>query len=226
MAGMEENTVSAKGQMRNTDTLRYYGDPAAKKRVLIVGNSITRHGPLTSIGWERDWGMAASSEEKDYVHLLMQKWTARGEDYFLCVKQASCWEVMLNEGAVDLSVFDEAREFSPDVVIFRLAENIGGSIDGAYFHEKLLEMLDYVNPRGQSVIMTTPFWQNKTVERVILSVARERDYAVADLVPLGERDDMKAYGLFEHSGVCAHPGDKGMAAIADIIDGAYKALVK
>ena len=39
-------------------------------RVLFLGNSITLHGSLPKIGWTNSWGMAASTKEKDYVHLV------------------------------------------------------------------------------------------------------------------------------------------------------------
>ena len=42
-------------------------------RILFLGNSITLHGPY--INWNEDahWGMAASEESKDYVHLTPSK---------------------------------------------------------------------------------------------------------------------------------------------------------
>ncbi|MDF2181955.1 SGNH/GDSL hydrolase family protein [Neptuniibacter sp. CAU 1671] len=42
-------------------------------RVLFIGNSITRHGVKENIGWHHVSGMAASEENKDYVHILASK---------------------------------------------------------------------------------------------------------------------------------------------------------
>ena len=65
----QKNIVPAKNQVKKA--YRTFGAPLSKggTRVMYVGNSITRHGPKPSIGWTNDCGMAASSIDKDYVHV-------------------------------------------------------------------------------------------------------------------------------------------------------------
>jgi hypothetical protein len=46
--------------------------PPQPIRVLVLGNSITQHGPSDAVGWTGDWGMAATSIEKDFVHVLQK----------------------------------------------------------------------------------------------------------------------------------------------------------
>ena len=46
-------------------------------------------------------------------------------------------------------------------------------------------------------------------------VAAERGYPFVYLGDLGESDEMKAIGRFEHIGVANHPSDRGMEAIAE-----------
>ena len=66
-----KNTVSSKGQVKEYDIVRpVFRD--GKINVLFLGNSITRHAPAEDIGWPYDWGMSASKEENDYVHVAVK----------------------------------------------------------------------------------------------------------------------------------------------------------
>lgn len=42
-------------------------------KILVIGNSLSLHAIAKDIGWNYFSGMAATSIEKDYVHLLFKK---------------------------------------------------------------------------------------------------------------------------------------------------------
>ena len=222
MIDIKNNTVDANNQMVNASSiLSYMGDPTAKLKILVVGNSITRHGPKAEIGWERDWGMAASAPEKDYVHLLYAKLCAAGLKPYMMIRQASGWEIGFLDDDV-LDKFTEERAFDADIVIYRLGENVKKDLKPA-FREKLEAFIEHICPRGK-VIFTTNFWKNEIVDNGIRDLAQKRGERCVDIRCEGE--EQTAIGLFEHKGVAMHPGDKGMEMIAERVAQAVLAEVK
>ncbi len=207
---IKKNTVSAVNQMKNSSLVYHLGNPNAKTKILVVGNSITRHGPNQSIGWERDWGMAASAPEKDYIHRLFAMLTESGRDVLMRVSQRSSWERNFVKEDV-LSDYDADKEFGADFVVFRLGENVLEA-DAPKFQSALEKFVSHISPDG-TVIYTTCFWGNPIVDDAIRSVASQRDEVCIDGCFSADQNNM-ALGQFEHSGVAIHPSDKGMEEIA------------
>ena len=214
-ASIEENTVCVEGQVNLNETAFYLGVGDAKVKAVILGNSITRHGVCPEIGWYGLYGMAASCEEKDYVHRLADKVGKNDGSCCFFVNQIAEWERSFD--TYDLRKLQAVHEFSADILIFRCGENIVGLQDTENFRTHLCELLDYLAPNGAFVVLTTCFWKNEKVDACLRDGARARRYGLVELGDLGDDESMKAKGLFEHSGVAAHPGDKGMEYIAERI---------
>lgn len=204
------NTVPAENQMINAQDVSFLGRKEASLKILIVGNSITRHGPKAEIGWYYDWGMAASAPENDYVHRLYAMLTAQGRDVCMYVRQAAYWERNFKDPAC-LSAFEAERAFSADVVIFRLGENVAEA-DVPFFAPAIRDFVRFLCPDEGRLIFTTCFWKHPGRDDAIRSVAESLHFPCADIACTEER--MMAIGQFEHKGVAGHPSDFGMEMIA------------
>lgn len=215
---IKDNTVSAVGQMVNSSELSFLGNEKAKTRILVVGNSITRHGPLAEIGWNNDWGMAASAPEKDYVHCLYTKLKENGQDVYMRIRQCAFWEVNFLKDDI-LSYYMEERAFHADIVVFRLGENVPEK-DKPYFKDALGKFITHICPKGK-VVFTTCFWKNEIIDEAIEDVAKARGEICLDGF-LSKDESNMSLGKFEHAGVAGHPSDKGMEAIAELIFNALK----
>ena len=215
---MKKNTVDSSNQLKKSEYV-YLENPEGKGlRVMFAGNSITLHGVKEDIGWMNRWGMAASALEKDYVHILMNKISQKYEDATFCICQVAQWEREYKNGETVYDCFRAARDFSADVIIARFVENCKlDDFDPESFKREYSKFLNYLNASGKAkIILTGGFWKHPADE-IISEIAKDRGYPYVELGDLGERDDMRATGLFEHAGVAAHPGDKGMANIAERI---------
>ena len=218
---IHENTVSAEKQMINSNEVSFLGDPKAPVRVLILGNSITRHGPKADIGWHGDWGMAASAKEKDYVHRFYAMLKASGRDVFIRIRQSAYWERHFWE-ADCLSRFADDREFGADIVIYRLGDNVTEE-NAAGYEEAVKQFMDYLGAKPGSTIFSTCWWDRPDLDEPIRRIAKARGDVCAETV-CTDPATMKAYGKFEHGGVSAHPGDLGMEMIAQKLFVAFVSL--
>lgn len=219
MAQIDKNTVSAENQHKRKSSVFYENENGTGKRILFAGNSITLHGYKPEIGWYGvNYGMAASSKENDYVHIVMNEVRKSEPDAACCICQVSGWERQYKNGSDILPDYEKAHEFKADIIIMRLIENCSGeNFEDELFANEYKNLIDYFNCDGKAeVILTTGFWKHKG-DSVIADIGKERGYKTVYLGNLGEDDNMKAIGRFEHNGVANHPGDKGMKKIASMI---------
>lgn len=210
------NDVPAVGQLKGNDCISFETTENADIKLLFLGNSITRHGKAENLGWCGDWGMAASSKENDYVHKLTSKFCQKGVKVSVCIANLSDWERTRNMDLL-FTKYLSALRFNADYVIVRLGEN--ACLD-KYLSEFELcygELTDLFSRNGAKIVLTDLFWEYEPFDNFVEELAKARGYAFAEIHDLGNDDAMKAIGKFSHNGVAVHPGDKGMAEIAERI---------
>jgi len=224
---MEKNTVDSKNQLNNSKFVRFKNPEGKGVRIMFVGNSITLHGIAPAIGWNLECGMAASSQENDYVHIIMDKVNHLKADSAFCICQVAEWEREYKNGTQKHGLFENACDFNADIIIARFIENCpANNFESEKFKTELDALLSYLNKSGKAkIIITTGFWRHPG-DSAIIEYATEKNLPLIELGDLGEMDEMKAIGLFEHSGVANHPGDLGMKHIAERIFDEIKRLIK
>lgn len=197
--------------------------PHAFRKILFLGNSITRHGPKQDIGWSGNWGMAASSKDKDYVHLVTRGLTGEGGPApDTLVKNIAAFE--RGYGTYDAAAqLSDAAAFDADLIILAIGENVAAPTDAASKAQlsqavvKLLRAL--AANRTPAILVRSCFWANPAKDEALKTACLEVGGTFVDIGALGkdETNRARAERSFEHEGVGAHPGDKGMRAIADAI---------
>ncbi len=207
--------VDPRKQLKPSECVTYENLEGSGLRVMFVGNSITLHGIAHEIGWHDFWGMAASAKEKDYVHLCISHLNKTHRDAAYCICQAANWERDYRVTDFAFDRYENARDFEADVIVVKLCANSPAKdFEPEKFAENFPRLMDYLNKTGKAKFVICTEFYNHPAEPVLRQYAESNSYPVCHLSDLSEKPEMMALGLFEHEGVAHHPGDLGMATIA------------
>lgn len=220
MTDLQKNIVPSKNQ----NAKDYYTyDEGDGIRVLYVGNSVTKHAPSEKLGWLNDCGMAASSVEKDYVHLVQAKIKEIHPNAAFSILQVANYEREFYTREPE-NYYTAARDFKPDLIIMfyganvskehRENENPPKTFGKAY--EDLRNFL--VDGRDVFVMHAQGFFIRTSLDAEKEQVAKKYQEAFVNLEQMRQ--------LSETHGQFNHPNDYGMQVIADSFWAAIKDYVE
>ena len=201
---------------------------AQPQKILFVGNSITSHGPKADIDWHGNWGMAATSPDKDYVHLVTKALASKqGATPTIMVKNVADFE--RNHVGYDIAgKFADATAFKADLIILCIGENVPALKTPeaqAKYQERVTELLKTLKSSPKAtVIVRSSFWANAAKDSAMRQACEAVGGTFVDISALAkdERNYARSERPYKHAGVANHPGDRGMAAIAEEIVKAVK----
>ncbi len=214
----------------STCTVGVCSEPTAPtyRKILFLGNSITLHGPSKAVDWSGNWGMAASAAEKDFVHLVTDSLSApKGLAPKIMVENIATFERQYATHDVN-AMLKKYKEFGADLVIVAIGENVPPlKTDEAatQFGNNLTKLLlGLRKDNDPTIVVRSCFWANEAKDKVLKQVCEDVDGIFVDIGQLSEDESNYARSEreYSHAGVAAHPGDRGMKAIAGAILEAIK----
>lgn len=169
----------------------------------VIGNSITLHLPAPSIGWYGDWGMAASSQDKDFAHVAAASLGLSVDAYNIAELEFA------GDASRIPAVTANVTPYS--AVVIELGDDTT-SAQAPVFQILYGELLDSTAKASQLVCLST-YWGNTVVDAVIEQecMAHRGVYVyIGDIYPT-RQDDV---GRYSDPAVDKHPHDWSMAVIA------------
>lgn len=184
------------------------------KEIVIFGNSIRKKAPVKEMGWMGDWGMAATSEDKDYVHILYKK---------ICDKLAKTQKPppklrFGNARESDFSKYNVREVENADVIIVQYGDNSYGNSVETFQKPYEAMIRDFRKARG-AILICVSNWGGGTRSKMIETAAKNQGvkFVPIYLLQRDPKNSAKSEGHFTNNNVNWHPGDRGMKAIAEAI---------
>jgi hypothetical protein len=172
--------------------------------LLVIGNSITRHTPSPELGWTSDWGMAASSADKDFAHL-----TAATLHVPLTPLNFSDLEKDPAANQWQIPSFVQSATLQTAIVV-ELGDNVPVASIPA-FASAYARLLDSLH--GAKMACVSTWWRDDAKDAAIEQACTShggRFVFIGDIYPQ-RADDV---GRYTNSDVDAHPHDWSMQVIA------------
>ena len=134
-------------------------------KVLCIGNSITKHPQIPDFWWG-DWGMAATTVNTDYVHLLQAYLGQKYQSVSVTPVSLVNWEKSAGQRENFVGVLDPYLAAQPDVVTIELGENCANLGNFLFDYVYLINYVKWKSP-GSKIILVgtiTTTWCDPSVE--------------------------------------------------------------
>ena len=202
--------------MYNPDTYNY----------LALGNSITKHTVCDY--WWGSWGMAASTQDKDYPHLVAGKLADLFGPVTMQILNISTWETQSYDRAQTLTLLDNYLDDTVNLVTIQLGEDC---YDMTTFENDYIEMIHYIQERAPNahIMVLGDVWNFPPRDELKLAACVKSEVPYVDLSEMRDNPAYQCglgttvYGddgqqhVVEHLGAAKHPGDSGHQFMADKI---------
>lgn len=198
---------------------------------LVIGNSLTLH-PNNNQFWWGEWGMSATTAEKDYVHVLTNK-ISKKTNINTSIANFGDWELAKGDKSVTYPLIDHYLKPDLDMVVIQLGENSGYSSSFASDFTKLMQHIYSEAPNAQIYLLSN-YNDAKKADQAKKNIVKK--YSRCHYINLEAIHRTKAYcshmndlvygedGMqhkVNNAAVASHPNDQGMKMIADAIYESY-----
>ena len=196
---------------------------------LFLGNSLTYCGVAEEEPDKTKRGLTSTSVDKDYVHVLIKM---IAEEHHVNIRYSilniAQFERTFTKHSFEMGKLALAENKQPDYLFVQIGENVAKDdiIDAKKYEDEYTKLLALF-PNSKRII-TIPFWPDKNKEYATTNIAIKSQSYLVDISHLGNGTDplnfSSSYKDYKMPGVGSHPGDYGMANIANCLYAVFNAI--
>ncbi len=184
-------------------------EPPRYKEMLVVGDALSCCAPIPELGWNRDWGMAATERGNDYVHRLYAELKKSSPELKLTVDSIMYQDTMT--GWVHLV------PCGADLIVIQLSENYKGGISLEEYADAYGQMIEELCEGGKKTVICLGPWKNVELEPIIAQAATNHGAIFLSLQGIRSDPANLAAADGKYPKLGDMPGDLGMKRIAEAI---------